>query len=46
MEAMIITIAVVVVGVLAERFGADTHAEDTTAWWPGPSARARSNAAP
>lgn len=43
---MIVTIGVVVVGVLAERFGVDTHAEDTTAWWPGPGARAERNTAP
>ena len=36
MEALIITIGVVVASVLAGRFGVDTRAEDTSPWWPGP----------
>jgi hypothetical protein len=35
MEGLIIIIGLVVTALLAGRHAQDTHAEDTSAWWPG-----------
>lgn len=35
MEALIVTIGLAVLALVAGRHAKDTHADDTTPWWPG-----------